>query len=103
MLRTPFQRFKDSTKEKNLWLYILFLGKDQEVAKDSLKATILEKFDFLPSFLRIQKVLYRLEQDGYIAKERFKGKKAYIATDKGREELQKMISYTEELLDKFKK
>jgi hypothetical protein len=103
MLRTPFQRFKDTTKKKNLWIYVLFLGKDQEVVKDKLKALVLEKFDFLPSFFRTQKVLYRLEQEGYIEKKKFKGQKAYITTEKGKEELQKMISYTEELSEKLKK
>lgn len=103
MLRTPFKRFKDYTKEKNLWIYILFLGKDQEFIIDNVKAKVLEKFDFLPSSLRVQKVLFRLEKEGYIKKEKLKSKKAFRTTDKGREELQKMISYTEELLDKLKK
>ncbi|MDD4358639.1 MAG: hypothetical protein PHY30_02370 [Candidatus Pacebacteria bacterium] len=103
MPRTPFQRFKDSTKEKNLWIYILFLGKDQEVIKDKFKSLALEKFDFLPSFFRMQKVFYRLESEGYIEKKKFKGQKAYITTEKGKEELKKMISYTEEFLEKLKK
>lgn len=103
MLRTPFQRFKDSTKEKNLWIYLIALGKDQEVVRDSLKALVLEKFDFLPGFFRLQKVFHRLESEGYIEKRKFKSKKAYISTEKGKEELQKMINYTEELLDKLKK
>lgn len=103
MLRTPLKRFKDSTKEKNLWVYILFLGKDQEFIKDHLRAKILEKFDFLPSYLRMQKVYYTLEQEGYIQKERLQSKKAYRTTKKGKEELQKMISYSEELVEKLKK
>jgi len=103
MLRTPFQRLKDTTKDKNLWIYILFLGKDQEVIRDDIKKSVLEKFDFLPSFLRIQKVFYRLESEGYVSKERFKSKKAYKTTEKGREELQKMISYTKELLERLNK
>ena len=103
MSRTPIQRFKDFTKERNLWVYILFLGKDQEVIKDSLNAKILEKFNFLPNFFKKKKVLYTLEQEGYIKKERFQSKKAYSTTEKGKEELQKMISYTEDLLEKLKK
>ena len=103
MLRTPFKRFKDSTKEKNLWVYILFLGKDQEFIKDYIRAGILEKFDFLPNFFTVQKVLYRLEQEGYIQKEKLKGKKAYKTTEKGKEELQKMLSYTIELAEKLNK
>ena len=42
-------------------------------------------------------------QEGYIKKERFQSKKAYRTTEKGKEELQKMISYTEDLLEKLKK
>ncbi|MDD3084999.1 MAG: hypothetical protein PHU32_03900 [Candidatus ainarchaeum sp.] len=103
MSRTPLTRFKDFTKERNLWIYVLFLGKDQEFIKDHLRAKILEKFDFLPNYLRMQKVYYTLEQEGYIQKERFQSKKAYRTTEKGKEELQKMISHTEDLLEKLKK
>jgi len=103
MLRTPFQRFKEHTKEKNLWVYILFLGKDQDVIRDNLKTNILEKFDFLPGFFLVQKVLYRLESEGFIEKKKFKSKKAYRTTEKGKEELQKMVSYTEKLVEDLKK
>lgn len=103
MFRTPLKRFKDYTKEKNLWVYILFLGKDQEFIIDNIKGKILEKFDFLPNSFRVQKVLYRLEQGEYIKKGKFKSKKAFTTTEKGKEELQKLIFYTEELLDKLKK
>ena len=103
MLRTPFKRFKDSTKEKNLWVYILFLGKDQEFIKDKVRVTILEKFDFLPNFFTVEKVFYRLEQDGFIQKEKLKGKKAYRTTEKGKEELEKLLSYTIELIEKLSK
>jgi predicted transcriptional regulator len=44
-----------------------------------------------------------LEQGEYIKKGKFKSKKAFITTEKGKEELQNLISYTEELLDKLKK
>ncbi|MDD3046528.1 MAG: PadR family transcriptional regulator [Candidatus Pacebacteria bacterium] len=103
MIRTPIKRFKDFTKERNLWIYILFLGKDQEIIRDTLNAKILEKFDFLPNSFKREKVLFELEQDGFIVKERFQSKKAYKTTEKGKEELQKMITYTEELLEKLKK
>lgn len=103
MLRTPLQRLKDTTKKKNLWLYILTLGKDQEVINEKVRSLLLEEYDFLPSVFRTKKVMTRLEGDGYISKERFKSKPAYTATDKGREELEKGISYLEELLEKLKK
>jgi DNA-binding PadR family transcriptional regulator len=103
MLRTPLTRFKESTKDKNLWVYILFLGKDEEVIRADLGKLLLEKFDFLPNAFRMKKVFYRLHSDGYITKERYKSQKAYKTTEKGKEELQKMISYTEELLEKLKK
>ena len=57
----------------------------------------------MPNFFTVQKVLYRLEQEGYIQKEKLKGKKAYKTTEKGKEELQKMLSYTIELAEKLNK
>lgn len=103
MARTPIKRFKDTIRKKNLWVYIVYLAKDKEVLKDEVRRLLLEEFDFLPSTLRTRKVLFRLEQDGYISKERYKSKKAYKATEKGIKELEEMISYTEEIVNKLKK
>jgi len=45
--------------------------------------------------------LYRLKREGYISKEKYKGKAAFITTPQGKRELEKMGSFCQELLQKI--
>lgn len=97
----PFERFKKSNTENNLWIYILTLGKEKEITNEEIRSLIFEKFGFLPGKLLIKRVLYRLRTQGYIKKEKFKGKPAFSTTKKGVKELEKMKSFSKELLEKL--
>ena len=97
----PFKRFKKSNIENNLWIYILTLGKEREITNQEIGNLIFEKFGFLPGKLLTTRVLYRLRSQGYIKKEKFKGKSAFSTTKKGIKELEKMKSFSKELLKKL--
>ena len=97
----PFQRFKKLNTEGNLWIYILILGKEEEICDEDVRRLIFEKFGFLPGNLLASRVLYRLRRQGYIKTERYKGKKAYSTTKNGEEELEKMKSFCQDLLEKI--
>ncbi len=97
----PFERFKKSNTENNLWIYILTLGKEREITNEEIRSLIFGKFGFLPGKLLTKRVLYRLRSQGYIKKERFKGKSAFSTTKKGIRELEKMKSFSQELLEKL--
>ncbi|UZE92986.1 MAG: PadR family transcriptional regulator [Candidatus Nealsonbacteria bacterium] len=97
----PFERFKKSNTENNLWIYILTLGKEKEITNEEIRSLIFEKFGFLPGKLLTKRVLYLLRTQGYIKKERFKGKPAFSTTKKGIRELEKMKSFSQELLEKL--
>jgi len=96
----PFERFKKSNTEGNLWIYILSLGKEREIARDEVRRLIFEKFGFLPGKLLVSRVLFRLQSQGYIKKEKYKGKRAFSTTDKGKKELEKMKKFCQELLER---
>jgi len=96
----PFQRFKKLNTEGNLWVYILTLGKEEEICDEDARRLIFEKFGFLPGNLSVKKVLYRLRRQGYIKTERYKGKKAYSTTQEGIKELEKTRNFFQELLQK---
>ena len=97
----PCQRFKKSNTENNLWIYILTLGKEKEIKNEEVRNLIFERFGFLPGNLLTKRVLYRLKNQGYIKKEKFKGKSAFSSTKKGMQELERMKIFSKELLRKL--
>ncbi len=96
----PFERFKKLNTEGNLWIYILSLGREI-TCEDEVRKLIFEKFGFLPGNILTKTVLYRLKRRGYIKPEKYKGKKAFIRTEKGEKELEKMKEFCKELLQKI--
>jgi len=97
----PFERLKKSNTEGNLWIYILLLGKEREIKREEVKKLVFERFGFLPSTLLTRRVLYRLIQQGYIKREKFKGKPAFTTTGKGTKELERMKVFLRELSEKI--
>jgi len=97
----PFERFKKLNTEGNLWIYILYLGREQEIPNDEVRRLIFEKFGFLPGNFLMRRVLYRLKNQGYISSERFMGKRAFKTTEKGIAELEKMKKFCQELLEEI--
>ena len=95
----PFERFKKLNTEGNLWIYILSLGKEV-VCDDEVRKLIFERFGFLPGNLLIKRVLFRLRRQGFIRSEKYKRKKAYLTTEEGKKELEKMKNLCQELLQK---
>jgi len=97
----PFERFKKTNTEGNLWIYILSIGKEREIADNEVRRLIFEKFGFLPGKILTPRVLYRLQRQGYIKKEKYKGKRAFRTTEKGITELEKMKTFCQELIEKI--
>jgi len=98
---SPFERFKKTNTEGNLWIYILSLGKEGEVIDEELGKIIFEKFGFLPDGILLSTVLYRLRRQGFIRTEKLKGKKAYSTTEAGKKELEKMMEFSADILQKI--
>ncbi len=97
----PFERFKKLNTEGNLWIYVLSLGKENLVCDEEVGKKIFERFGFLPKNLLLKSVLYRLRRQGYLQTEKYKGKKAYLTSERGKMELEKMKSFCQELLQKI--
>ncbi|MFA5087149.1 MAG: hypothetical protein WC470_02520 [Candidatus Paceibacterota bacterium] len=97
----PIKRFTSSVTEGNLWIYILSLGKEQEIQQKEITKLTFEKFGFLPNDLMVKTVLFRLKNDGYVSREKLKGEKAYKTTEKGIKELENMKSFCQDLLLKI--
>jgi DNA-binding PadR family transcriptional regulator len=97
----PIKRYIESVTNNNLWLYILSLGKEKEIPEGEVTKLIFEKFGFLPNDLMIKTVLFRLKNDGYLSRERFKSQRAFKTTEKGLKELEAMKNYSSNLIQKL--
>ncbi|HNP79393.1 MAG TPA: hypothetical protein PKI00_00910 [Candidatus Pacearchaeota archaeon] len=97
----PLNRFLSTITEGNLWIYVLSLGLERETQDREVSGLVFDKFGFLPNELLIKTVLFRLRTQGYIRNEKYKGEKAFITSEKGKEELRRMKKFTEELLQKL--
>ena len=97
----PLERFKNSTTNSNIWIYVLSLAKENPLPKNKAESLIFEKFGFLPSKFTCQRVLGRLEKSGYLERKKFQGEKSYIATKMGKKELEKMKNFCQSLLQKL--
>jgi DNA-binding PadR family transcriptional regulator len=97
----PFERFKNSSTNGNIWIYVLSLAEEKPLPKRKAESLIFEKFGFLPSKFTCQRVLGRLEKGKYIESRKYQGEKAYTITKKGRKELQKMKEFCQNLLQKL--
>ncbi len=96
----PFERFKKTNTEGNLWVYLLTLAKGQEVPNEDAPRLVFERFGFLPGSFLTARVLMRLKQQGMASDERFKGKRAYKTTRTGLEQLESMRAFCQALLEK---
>lgn len=85
----------------NLWIYILSLGKEIEIQDKDVAKLVFEKFGFLPNGLMVMAVLFRLRNDGYISKEKFKSEKAYKSMEKGLKQLEAARNVCQDLLEKI--
>ena len=94
----PFERYKNSITNGNIWIYFLKLAKENPLPKDKAGSLVFEKFGFLPNKFISQRVLTKLERNGYLESKKFQGEKSYLITKKGQEELNKMKEFCQNLL-----
>lgn len=94
----PFSRLEKSNTIENLWLYILSLAQKQPIYAYRLQKEIEREFGFHPGKITPYRVLYRLEQQGFV-KSKIKGRKRiYQITEKGKLELKKAKIFYKNLL-----
>lgn len=99
----PFERLKKSNTIENLWIWILLLLREKEIHAWDIKKEIEKRFSFKPGKITPYRVLYRLEQQGFVKskiKER-RRRRIYQITKKGIEELEKAKKFYREILKKL--
>lgn len=97
----PFLRLKQSNTIDNLWVYILSLIRKEPMHAYQIQKEIEKKFGFQPGKITPYRVLYRLENDGFVKSSIKDRKRIYQITEKGEKELKKAKKFYQKILDKL--
>jgi DNA-binding PadR family transcriptional regulator len=97
----PMERLQKSNTKENLWIYILSLLKKREIYGWEIRSLMEKKFDFRPGLITPYRVLYRLEEDGFVKSKRKDRRRVYQITEKGKKELEKAKNFYYEIISKI--
>jgi DNA-binding PadR family transcriptional regulator len=95
----PFSHLQKSNTIDNLWIYILSLIKQQPMHAYQIQREIEKKFGFQPGKITPYRVLYRLENDGFVRSKIEERKRIYQITKKGKKELEKAKNFYQNILN----
>lgn len=98
---SPFSRLQKANTTDNLWLYILSLAESGPIYAYELQKEIHKKFGFQPGKITPYRVLYRLENEGFVKSSFRERKRIYQITKKGKNEIQKAKNFYKEILNKL--
>jgi DNA-binding PadR family transcriptional regulator len=98
---TPFERLIKSNTKENLWIYILSMLKKQPHYAWDLHSLIEKEYGFKPGNITPYRVLYRLEEQGFVESENKERRVVYKITEKGKKELEKVKIFYSEIIKKI--
>ena len=96
---TPLERLKKSNTKENLWIYILSVLKNGQNYAWDLPAIIEKQFGFRPGNITPYRVLYRLEEQGFVKSFLDERRRMYKITPTGEKELEKVKEYYKLILN----
>jgi DNA-binding PadR family transcriptional regulator len=99
---TPFERLKKSNTKENLWIYILTVLVVGPHHAWDLPNIIEKEFGFRPGKITPYRVLYRLEEQGFVQSEADAKRRVYKITEAGKKELEKVKDFYNSILVKIK-
>jgi PadR family transcriptional regulator, regulatory protein PadR len=93
MVKEPVERLKDKILKENLWIFLFkILAQNDEYAYE-LRKKVNSEFGFWSGNVTGYRVLYLLENDGYVEFYVKGRRKYYKLTEKGREQLDKARNF----------
>ncbi len=98
----PLERLKRSNTKENLWIYILYLLKEEDAYAWKILELIKKKFNFKPGRITPYRVLYRLEKNALVKSKMKERRRMYEITKKGEKELKQAKGFYKEILKKLK-
>jgi len=98
----PFERLQKHNTKGNLWIYVLYLLNQENLHAWSIQSLIEKKFNFKPGRITAYRVLYRLEDQGFVKSKTEQRRRVYQITKKGKEQLVLAKQFYKEILNKLK-
>lgn len=95
------RRLKNKITKENLWMYILNLLKNGPLYGYEVRKKIKEKFGFEPATITVYMVLYKMEKEGLVMKEKASKaqRKYYLITEKGIKTLEEGVNFLRRTVD----
>lgn len=97
----PLDRLQKYNTKGNLWLYILSLLKKETLYAWRFQSLIEKKFGFKPGRITAYRVLYRLQEQGFVQSKAEGRRRVYQITKKGEKELKLAKKFYKEILNKL--
>ena len=79
----PLERLMRLNTKESLWLYVIYVLKDQPMHAYALKKEIEKRFHFRSGNVTVYKVLYLLQRGGYVTKQKEGRRVIYSITETG--------------------
>jgi len=98
----PIERLAQLNTKDNLWVYVLSLLKEKDVYAWEILKLIEQKFGFKPGRITPYRVLYGLEENGFVKSKMKDRRRVYKITNKGEKEFQKALDFYKNLLNNLK-
>ena len=98
----PLQRLENYNTKGNLWIYILSLLNKEKLHAWSIQSLIEKEFGFKPGRITAYRVLYRLEEDGFVKSQTKQRRRIYQITLKGKEQIDLARQFYKEILKKIR-
>lgn len=99
---SPFERLQRSNTKENLWLYMLSLLTRKELYGWEIPELIEKEFGFKPGKITPYRVLYRLEEEGFVKSEMKERRRIYQITKKGEKEFEKVKIFYQKVFNQLK-
>lgn len=97
----PYERLIKSNTKENLWIYILLILRKEPHYGWDLYTIIEKEFNFKPGSITPYRVLYRLEDQGFVTSKTEKRKRIYKITKLGKDELTKVKNFYLDIINKI--
>ena len=94
----PSERLQKLNTKENLWIYILSLLTKRDLYGWETRALIEKEFNFKPGLITPYRVLYRLENQGFVKSKMEERRRIYQITSKGKKELEKAKNFYQQIL-----
>ncbi len=96
-MQTPIERLKSKVQKENLWFFVCCLLEKKDMYGYEIRNEVKKRFGFLSGNVTAYKVLYLLENGGYVIQKTENNRKYYKITSSGRKQLKEARKFLKKI------